>query len=99
MHLARPWNPQGTRLAGIAVPSGWAVIGNGSRSKDAKECSEGAQAKPVAAASGKGAVSWAPPSGTTFPCKIDVHFAITFEDSSTAYRVDADGVAVEGCTD
>jgi hypothetical protein len=98
MHLTSPGDttPSGA-FASIITPADWSVR-IGDRSKGASNCKQQTPRKPSPATAGKGTISWAPvASPQYFPCKLDVHAALLFDDSKAAEQLDADGVAVQGC--
>ena len=98
IHLAYPSNRgPNAPYANVATPKEWGVE-DISRSPGAKRCGPGKQ-PPAAeqADDAKGDVSWTPPSGTFYPCTVDVHVVAVFADSPTVEQIDGDKIAVEGC--
>lgn len=99
VHLAFPSSGTGPNdpYANVVTPKEWAVE-DISRSPGAKRCGPGKQPPAAERSDGaKGTISWAPPSGTFYPCSIDVHVVAAFANSPTVEQIDGDNVAVDGC--
>lgn len=97
VHLASPGAADpGAPFGHIATPADWSVK-SADRSKGASTCKPQQPRSPLPAADGKGSITWVAPSGTLFPCSLDVHMALIFKDTKGAEQLDADSVPVDNC--
>jgi hypothetical protein len=95
LHLAYPSSV--SQFPNVVVPKEWGVE-QISRSPGAKRCGPGKQPPAAEEANdAKGSVAWVAPSGTFYPCSIDVHVSAIFGVSPMIEQIDGDKIAVDGC--